>query len=85
MSQMLDHEKINKILSEFHKPATLSRIKVTSEFANYLQTITIKESIYDSLLKRCTYIPTVESVPVEIDDEIDGHYEFVFNKEDDNV
>ena len=84
MSQMLDPEKINKALSEFHKHETISRIKVTSEFAQHLQTITIKEPIYDSLLKRCTYIPPVESVPVEIDDEIDGPYEFVFNKENEN-
>ena len=82
MSQMLDHEKIAKALSEFHKD-TLSRIKVTSEFAYYLKNITIAEPLSDSLLKRCTYIPTVDSVLIEIDDEIDGPYEFVFNKEDD--
>ena len=83
MSQMLDPDKINKALSEFNRVIPTG-IKVTTEFAHYLkQTVpTLPEK--PNIL---TYIP-VESfagVPVEIDDEIDDHYEFVFNKENDNV
>ena len=81
---MLDHEKINKALSEFHRPEMLAGIKVTTEFAHYpKQTVpTLPKNP-----NRLTYSP-VESftgVPVEIDDEIDSLYEFVFNKENDNV
>ncbi len=85
MSQMLDHEKINKILSEFHRPEMLIGIKVTTEFANCLKTMAITETINDSLMKRCGYYAHFTGVPVEIDDDIDGHYELVFNKENDNV
>ena len=80
MSQMLDPEKINKILSEFHRPEMLTGIKVTTEFAHYL-----KQTIPPLPKKpnRLTYSPveSFASVPVEIDDEIDGLYELVFNKE----
>lgn len=84
MSQMLDHEKINKILSEFHRPEMLAGIKVTTEFAHYLkQTVPPlpeKPSKWaDGIVGHFT------GVPVEIDDDIDGLYELVFNKENDNV
>lgn len=81
---MLDHEKINKVLAEFHRPEMLAGIKVTTEFAHYLkQTIpTLPENP-----NRLTNGPVgyFTGVPVEIDDDIDGLYEFVFNKENDNV
>lgn len=82
MSQMLDPEKINKALSEFNRVIPAG-IKVTTEFAHYL-----KQTIPPLPKKpnRLTYSP-VESfagVPVEIDDEIDGLYELVFNKENEN-
>lgn len=84
MSQMLDQEKINKVLSEFQRPEMLAGIKVTTEFAHYL-----KQTVppFPKKPNRLTYSP-VESfagVPVEIDDDINGYYELVFNKEDDNV
>lgn len=81
MSQMLDHEKIDKILSEFYRPEMLRGIKVTTEFAHCLKTIAIPD---DSLTKRCGYCAHFTGVPVEIDDDIDGYYELVFNKENDH-
>lgn len=77
MSQMLDHEKINKILSEFHRPEMLVGIKVTTEFAHYLkQTIPpLQEKpnrLTDGIVGHFT------GVPIEIDDDIDGLYEFVY-------
>lgn len=82
MSQMLDYEKIDKILSEFHRPETLARIKVTTEFAHYL-----KQTV-PPLPKKPNRLPDgivghFPNVPIEIDDDIDGLYELVFNKEDD--
>ena len=77
---MLDPEKINKVLSEFHRPEMLAGIKVTTEFAHYL-----KQTI-PTLPKRPNRLPDgivghFTGVPIEIDDDIDGLYEFVFNKE----
>ena len=81
---MLDHEKINKALSELHRPEMLAGIKVTTEFANYLkQTIpTLPER--PSKLPYGVVVGHFTGVPIEIDDEIDGLYEFVFNEENEN-
>lgn len=81
---MLYPEKINKALSEFYRPEALAGIKVTTEFAKYL-----KQNVQPLPEKpnRLPYgiVGHFTGVPIEIDDDIDGHYEFVFNKENDNV
>ena len=85
MNQTLNVETLNHIISEMQSVKMLKKIKVTTAFANYLDRILPPLPNYETNKfyagMCCEYL----GVPVEIDDDIDGLYEFVFNKENDNV
>ena len=78
---MLDHEKINKALSEFNQVIP-DGIKVTTEFARCLErSINPLPQYEQHKFYPGRYGLYYQGITIEIDDEIDGPYEFVFNKE----
>ena len=76
---MINVETLNNLISEMQRGKILKKIKVTTAFAYQL------DRSIDPLpqYKPHKFYPGVpgwyyQGVPVEIDDEIDGPYEFVY-------
>ncbi len=77
MNQTLNAETLNNILSEMRSWKILKKIKVTTAFFVCIQ----HSHMFQTLNEPFRPIDLFLGVPVEIDDEIDGLYELVFNKE----
>ena len=78
MNQTFNVETLNNIIAEMQNCKILKKIKVTTKFAKYLDRMIEPlphyepNKFYPGML--CGY----QGISVEIDDEIDGLYEFVF-------
>ena len=79
MNQTINAETLNNIISEMQRDKILKKIKVTTEFAYCLDKSIDPLPQYEPH----KFYPGVpgwyyQGVPIEIDDEIDGLYEFVY-------
>lgn len=71
---MINVETLNNIISEMHSWKVLKKIKVTTAFYACIQ----HSHMFQTLTEPFRPIDILLGVPVEIDDEIDGPYEFVY-------
>lgn len=81
---MINVETLNNIISEMQSVKILKKIKVTTAFANYLDRLFPPLPHYEPNKFYAGMLCEYQGIPVEIDDKIDGPYEFVFIKEDNN-
>jgi hypothetical protein len=74
MDQIINAETLNNIISEMQSVKILKKIKVTTAFF-----VCIRHShMFQTLNEPFRPIDLLLGVPVEIDDEIKGNYEFVY-------
>ena len=74
---MINVETLNNIISEIQSWKLLKKIKVTTAFYAFIQ----HSHMFQTLTEPFRPIDVLLGIPIEIDDEIDGLYELVFNKE----
>lgn len=75
---MINVETLNNIISEMQRDKILKKIKVTTAFAYCLDRMVEPLPHYEPNKFYSGMLVEYQGVPVEIDDEIDGPYEFVY-------
>ena len=77
---MINVEELNDIISQMSEYKPIKAIKVTTRFFDCLEQMTKLSPYYSAppIKPRAGDPATLRGVPVIIDDEIDGPYEFVY-------
>lgn len=74
---MINVSDLHKLSLTMQDYKLVKKIKVTTQFADYLDANIPK--LEDKFPDNCNgFIGRFDGIPVEIDDEIDGLYEFVY-------
>lgn len=77
---MINLEELNNIISQMSDYKPVKAIKVTTRFFDYLDLMTKLSPYYSAppIKPRASDPAYLQGIPVEIDDDIEGLYEFVY-------